>query len=476
MGLASASSDSQDTAGGGKMSLSTQMKRMEENKAKAGLKKPPLTENQKQEIIRFKSLVAQRLNVPSKAAWKKRMFDVVVEGDGSDEFKCTWLLEFFESELMNSWLRCAHLALILQYFRSGRAFKSCVGTYRVELVVLFFQRIVDLHNFALILSVLSAEEQAAVYVRLGVLNVFNPCQAEGCYMLDLSRWEERQLCKMLLHITTAELPTWGHSCTTAQELANINKLNRSFITEWGAIPPAPGSWDVPNSWLNTTDGIPKKGIFTMEVYAGEGMRLNGCGVHYTLRHMLCCLVLMDLRNISFEIRSGTYFLENRGNAITTESAPTSMPGATGDNRRRLSNFTKTIASTEGLRLACQQHTLAYLGTDISIGSANGSVAHALDELSCNLSLGPDDSVVTDVQHAASINEEDSVDTEKQRKILSRAVKAAVKPDFNVHGAMPKAVRYSVHHANRHLEEHTPIKWKYSNTVPGDDSWQVPRIV
>jgi hypothetical protein len=78
---------------------------------------------------------------------------------------------------------------------------------------MIFDRILDLHNFEFINMVLSAEEQAAVYVRIGkynlsdygtisafklvkcigILNIFNPCKPEGCFVLDLSRWDERQV-------------------------------------------------------------------------------------------------------------------------------------------------------------------------------------------------------------------------------------------------------------------------------------------
>jgi hypothetical protein len=42
-----------------------------------------------------------------------------------------------------------------------------MGSYRVELVVMWFDRILDLHNFEVILMVLNAEEQAALYARIG---------------------------------------------------------------------------------------------------------------------------------------------------------------------------------------------------------------------------------------------------------------------------------------------------------------------
>jgi hypothetical protein len=78
------------------------------------------------------------------------------------------------------------------------------GTFRVEVVVLLFDRIIDLHNFELVMMVLSAPEAAAVHGRIGLLNVFNPCKPEGYREIDMSKWDERQLAKILVHFSIAE--------------------------------------------------------------------------------------------------------------------------------------------------------------------------------------------------------------------------------------------------------------------------------
>jgi hypothetical protein len=52
--------------------------------------------------------------------------------------------------------------------------------------------------------VLNAEEQAALYARLGILNLFNPCKPEAGYSFDLHRWEERQVTKILIHLSVVE--------------------------------------------------------------------------------------------------------------------------------------------------------------------------------------------------------------------------------------------------------------------------------
>jgi hypothetical protein len=77
------------------------------------------------------------------------------------------ILEFTEIMLCTWYLQCRHLSLILELFKIGAAAKSNMGSYRVEMVVMWFDHIVDLHNFELVLMVLNAEEQASLYARIG---------------------------------------------------------------------------------------------------------------------------------------------------------------------------------------------------------------------------------------------------------------------------------------------------------------------
>lgn len=137
--------------------------------------------------------------------WGHRMYEAVVESTGSDEYKSAAVLEFFESELVPLWLYCKHVALVIECFAPfGLANRSNMGSYRVELLVMLFDRILDLQNFDLVLMMLNAEEQAALYARIGVLNLFNPSKPEGARAFDLTRWEERQMVKMFVHLSVSE--------------------------------------------------------------------------------------------------------------------------------------------------------------------------------------------------------------------------------------------------------------------------------
>lgn len=78
------------------------------------------------------------------------------------------------------------------------------GTYRVELVVGLFSNIVDLHNFEIVLRHLSSYEVACIYCRIGILNIFNPMKPEGSLQLDMSRYDERMVVKMLAQLSVIE--------------------------------------------------------------------------------------------------------------------------------------------------------------------------------------------------------------------------------------------------------------------------------
>jgi hypothetical protein len=157
-------------------------------------------------MIRFKSLSRRGKKADQKQRiWGRRLYEVIIEGQGTDEHKSASLLEFFEAELGTMWLQCRYLALILEVFGAiGTVPKSNIGSYRVELIVLLLDRLIDIYNFELVISVLTAEEQGALYVRIGILNMFNPCKCEGAWSFDLQRWEDRQVAKMLIHLSMVE--------------------------------------------------------------------------------------------------------------------------------------------------------------------------------------------------------------------------------------------------------------------------------
>ena len=78
------------------------------------------------------------------------------------------------------------------------------GTYCCELVILLFSRVTDLHNFEIVLSELEPMEVAAVYARIGILNIFNPMKPETSLELNLERQEDRVMTKMIVLLSAEE--------------------------------------------------------------------------------------------------------------------------------------------------------------------------------------------------------------------------------------------------------------------------------
>ena len=125
--------------------------------------------NKSVNIEAFRSFNLKGKDHQMKAFWSKRLFEVMFESNGTDELKAASILEFFEIMASTWWFYCRHIALVLEVFHIGCAAKSSMGSYRVELIVMWFDHILDLHNFEVIMMVLNAEEQAAVYARIGKL-------------------------------------------------------------------------------------------------------------------------------------------------------------------------------------------------------------------------------------------------------------------------------------------------------------------
>jgi len=200
------------------------------------------------------------------------------------EYKANYLLDYFIDSLINRWVSCIQLSLLLDLFKLGSVSKTFVGSYRVELIVSLFSRIVDLHNFNFLLAVLTTEEIACIYIRIGWLCIFNPMKPEGVYRLDLSKWEERQIAKMLIHLSVVE--------------PGINWYEESYTSSHQGKP-MPG-WTLTKVWY-TENGMPKQGILQLKMSSGEGMYQNRCTPDITLRQQLLLLTLVDITDIRLDL-------------------------------------------------------------------------------------------------------------------------------------------------------------------------------
>eukprot|EP01038_Epipyxis_sp_PR26KG_P005859 gene5859-8083_t len=175
--------------------------------------------------------------------------------------KATRMLELIVNLFENTFIKARHLELLCIIFRHyGNTLNSeFFGTYRVELVVSLFSSVVDLHNFEIVMRTLSSYEAACVYCRIGWLHIYNPMKSEGSFELDLGRREERIVVKTLTTLSVVEPGD------------NIPEVQFRWERE---MDPMPG-YELTELWL-TEDGLPKKGLWDVRYYAGEGKGLKDC--------------------------------------------------------------------------------------------------------------------------------------------------------------------------------------------------------
>ena len=192
--------------------------------------------------------------------------------------KANRLIQVTEDTLNLQWLYCRHVALLLMLFLDYGLYKSTnsFGTYRVDMLVSLFGRIIDVHNFDHIRAILSPYELACTYCRLGWLNLYNPCKPEGGFELDLSRREERIVAKTLCHLSVVE--------------PGDNWINKGF--RWHrTIDYIPG-WELSVGWL-TEAGLFSRGLLSVQYYSGKGEGLMGCKPCKEVRRSMLSLVCIE---------------------------------------------------------------------------------------------------------------------------------------------------------------------------------------
>ncbi len=189
--------------------------------------------------------------------------------------KAQRVVEILEDLFARSWILSRHLAVILECFYDLGYYKNTKdhGTYRVDLLIALFARVVDLHNFECVWDCLSPMEIASTYCRLGFLNLYNPCKPEGAWELDMSRREERIVAKTLCVLATQE-PGDNWSFKTFRWMRSMESM--------------PG-WELTQPWL-TEEGMPMRGLVNIYYYSGEGQQKKGCKASVGVRKALLNLV------------------------------------------------------------------------------------------------------------------------------------------------------------------------------------------
>jgi hypothetical protein len=192
------------------------------------------------------------------------------------------VIDVLEDVFARSWIFARHLMLIVECFAQFGYYKQTkyFGTYRVDLVVALFSRVVDVHNFEFVLEVLSPFEVACLYCRLGWLNLYNPCKPCGSWELDMSRREERIIAKTL--------------CCLATHEPGDNWIYNTF--RWMRSMESMPGWELTQPWL-TEEGMPMRGLLNVTYYSGEGKNKKGCRPYVNFRKSLLNLVLIKEEEI-----------------------------------------------------------------------------------------------------------------------------------------------------------------------------------
>lgn len=182
-------------------------------------------------------------------------------------------------------LKCRHMAVLLQLFDEGRKEETAdFGTYRVDLLISLYSRIVDIHNMDCVFAVLTAAEQACFIQRIGILNVFNPWKCDGTWCLDLSEREDRVVLRALLHLNMAEshkLIYYFHW------IAEPEKHPEVVLTNRAAVAVAAGDTNAPNP---VSRAVSRKSVLTKN---GE-LPTNGATDSNSLTAEEPCAVIRQL--------------------------------------------------------------------------------------------------------------------------------------------------------------------------------------
>lgn len=120
------------------------------------------------------------------------------------------------------------------------------GTYRVEIFVSLYHRVVDKYNIDQVLKLFSPFELATIYCRIGYLNLVCPLKPKGYYRLNLMNREEREVAKIL---------------TLLSSECGKQTINQHFRHKYNDA-------DLPNrvfpeSWLNEKN-FPSHGIMMLQ--------------------------------------------------------------------------------------------------------------------------------------------------------------------------------------------------------------------
>ena len=204
------------------------------------------------------------------------------------EAKASRISEVVVETLEYSNFCCRHLALLMNLFYSygHKRNSKFFGTYRVEVAIRLFTRLVDLHNFDLVLQTLTPFECGCLKMRIGILNYWNPLKVDGGIELDLSYRDERVVCKCLCTLATNEPGD------------NLQQLKFRWQRSMDSMP----GYQLTEPWL-TDVGMPFRGVWNTVYFTTK------TGAAYRLRKAMLSLTLISETDL-IEESNRTKALEN----------------------------------------------------------------------------------------------------------------------------------------------------------------------
>jgi hypothetical protein len=211
-------------------------------------------------------------------AVKTRLQMMSAHSKVSSAAKASRYAEIIEETFGNIWLDCRQVAMIVRQLPHGLDTLETehFGSYAVSLAVSLYERIIDPFNIEVLLRLFNARDTAAFYARIGYLNIFNPLKPEGTLEMNLTRFEERLVAKMLIYLSVKE--------------PGNNTPQPMF--KWKRDMDATPGFEITAPWM-TEDGLPIKGNLGITFYSGEGVQLEGCLAFPLFRRSLLQFVLSD---------------------------------------------------------------------------------------------------------------------------------------------------------------------------------------
>ena len=126
-------------------------------------------------LHKFTTLISTQgksIRLVSKNTWINGIRKLMLDSNPSPEYRSVHILEYLLNELIHRWIYCRQLSILVSLYTFGCVSHSAYGSYRVELIISLFDRIVDLHNFQFVIMMLSSEEYACLLARIGKFAYF----------------------------------------------------------------------------------------------------------------------------------------------------------------------------------------------------------------------------------------------------------------------------------------------------------------